>query len=238
MADERLEITILMPCLNEEKTVKACVEQAKTFLDASGHHGEILIADNGSSDRSASIAEACGARVVHVPDRGYGNALRSGIAAAGGDYIIMGDADCSYDFLDLQKFIDALDNGADLVVGNRFLGGIEPGAMPFSHQYIGNPMISGIGRLFFHVDIGDFCCGLRAFHRERILQLGLNTPGMEFALEMIVQAVRCKLKIAEVPCKLYPDGRDGPSHLRTVSDGWRSLKFLFNSLYEQRGGSQ
>lgn len=231
MAEDRRTLTILMPCLDEEKTIGACIDKARAFLEANGYHGEILIADNGSSDRSASVAESRGARVVHVPDRGYGSALLGGIKAAGGDYIIMGDADGSYDFSDLQTFVDALDQGVDLVMGNRFLGGIEPGAMPFSHRYIGNPMISGIGRRLFHTDIGDFCCGLRAFRTDSILRLGLHTTGMEFALEMIVKAVRCKLKIAEAPCRLYPDGRDRPPHLRTLHDGWRSLKFLLSAFF-------
>lgn len=231
MTDEKNKITILMPCLNEEKTLRACIEKAKSFLDASGRPGEILIADNGSSDDSVRIAGSCGARVIHVREKGYGNALLGGIKAAGGDYVIMGDADGSYDFSRLQIFVDELDRGANLVMGNRFLGGIEPGAMPFTHRYIGNPVISGIGRICFRTGLGDLCCGLRAFRTGSILKLGLHTAGMEFAIEMAVKAVRAGLTVAEVPCRLYPDGRDRPPHLRTLPDGWRSLKYLLYSFF-------
>lgn len=230
----RKKLTILMPCLNEERTVEACIDKARAFLDANAYDGEILLADNGSTDRSAAIAERCGARVVLVPERGYGNALRGGIEAARGDFVIMGDADDSYDFFDLQRFVDALERGAALVLGNRFLGGIEPGAMPFSHRYIGNPALSAIGRALFHIEAGDLCCGLRAFRRESILKLGLCTTGMEFALEMVVKAAVSGLEVAEVPCKLYPDGRDHPPHLRTLPDGWRSLTFLLRSRLSLR----
>lgn len=226
MPQEKMKITILMPCLNEEKTVGICIDKAKTFLDTNGYRGEVLIADNGSTDGSPAIAERLGARVIHVSDKGYGSALLRGIEAAKGEYVIMGDADDSYDFLDLRGFVEELDGGADLVMGNRFAGGIERGAMPFSHRYIGNPILSGIGRIFYRTDIGDFHCGLRAFRRDSILKLGLCTTGMEFASEMVVKAVLFKLKIAQVPCKLYPDGRNRPPHLRSLPDGWRHLKFL------------
>lgn len=232
MRTEKPEITVLMPCLNEEKTIGACIEKALAFLRESGRSGEVLIADNGSTDRSAAIAQGCGARVIRVEEKGYGSALCAGIEAAEGDYVIMGDADGSYDFLALQPFVDQLDAGADLVMGNRFLGGIEPGAMPFSHRYIGNPLLSAIGRVFYRTHVGDFHCGLRAFRRESIQKLGLCTAGMEFASEMVVKAVLFKLRIDEVPCKLYPDGRGRSSHLRSLPDGWRHLKFLL--IYSPR----
>ncbi|MBO4389266.1 MAG: glycosyltransferase family 2 protein [Lachnospiraceae bacterium] len=219
-------VTILMPCLNEEKTLPICIEKALKFLETSGIPGEVMIADNGSTDNSIEIAQKMGAVVVNIPYKGYGSALRGGIEAANYEYVIMGDADDSYDFLDLQKYIDKLDEGYDLVMGNRFWGGIEPGAMSFSHKYIGNPVLSGIGRIFFRTGVRDFHCGQRGFRKDSIMALGLNTTGMEFASEMVVKASLNKLKMTEVPCKLYPDGRDRPPHLRSIPDGWRHLKFL------------
>lgn len=219
-------LTILMPCLNEAETIGVCVSKAKRFLDESGIDGEVLIADNGSEDGSQVLATDLGARVINVPQRGYGAALIAGIHGAKTDYIAMGDADDSYDFLSLDPFVAALDDGADLVMGNRFKGGIEPGAMPFLHRYLGNPVLSFIGRLFFQSPIGDFHCGLRAFRRESIKSLNLRAPGMEFASEMVVKATVADLDIREVPTKLHQDGRSRKPHLNTWSDGWRHLKFL------------
>jgi glycosyltransferase involved in cell wall biosynthesis len=221
-----VELTILMPCLNEAKTVEACTLAAGRFLARAGVIGEVLVADNGSTDGSAEIAAAAGARVVHVPTRGYGSALMAGIGAAKGRYIIMGDADCSYDFANLDAFAERLRVGADLVMGNRFKGGIAPGAMPFLHRYLGNPVLSFVGRLFFRTPIGDFHCGLRGFSRESVLRLGLITSGMEFASELVAKAALAGMRIEEVPTTLRPDGRGRPSHLRTWRDGWRHLRFL------------
>lgn len=215
-----------MPCLNEAETIGVCVSKAKRFLDESGIDGEVLIADNGSEDGSQVLATDLGARVINVPQRGYGAALIAGIHNAHTDYIVMGDADDSYDFVALTPFIKALDDGAELVMGNRFKGGIEPGAMPFLHRYLGNPVLSFIGRLFFKSPIGDFHCGLRAFRRESVNSLSLRAPGMEFASEMVVKATLAELDIREVPTKLYKDGRSRQPHLNTWSDGWRHLKFL------------
>jgi glycosyltransferase involved in cell wall biosynthesis len=226
MYADPVELTILMPCLNEARTVEACVRAARSYLEKSGQHGEVLVADNGSTDGSAQLAAAAGARVVHVPTRGYGAALMAGIDAAQAPYIIMGDADCSYDFSNLDAFVQRLRAGADLVMGNRFKGGIAPGAMPFLHRYLGNPVLSFVGRLFFRSSIGDFHCGLRGFSRDAIKRLGLITPGMEFASELVAKAALGGLRIEEVPTTLRPDGRGRPSHLRTWRDGWRHLRFL------------
>jgi len=220
------ELTILMPCLNEAATVAGCVGKARDFLRRAGIEGEVLVADNGSSDGSAERAAAAGARVVGVADRGYGAALRAGVEAAKGRYVIMGDADDSYDFSRLERFVEALRAGHPLVMGNRFKGGILPGAMPAMHRYVGNPILSFIGRLFFRTRIGDFHCGLRGFDRQAVLRLGLRTPGMEFASEMVVKAVLAGWHIAEVPTTLAPDGRGRPPHLRSWRDGWRHLRFL------------
>ncbi len=219
-------LSIVMPCLNEEKTLAVCINKAKNSLKSMNIDGEVIIADNGSTDNSISIAKECGARVVNVREKGYGSALRGGIAAAEYEYVIMGDADDSYDFSNISQFVQKLDEGFELVMGNRFKGGIEPGAMSFSHKYIGNPFLSGLGRLFFRTKIGDFHCGLRAFRKDKIEELGLCTTGMEFASEMVVKSVLFKLKITEVPCKLFPDGRDRPPHLRSIPDGLRHLEFL------------
>ena len=221
-----LELTILMPCLNEAETIAECVAEARSFLARTGIAGEVLVADNGSSDGSVQLAQQNGARVVAVAERGYGAALRSGIAAARGGFVIMGDADGSYDFANLDAFIARLRDGSDLVMGNRFAGGIAPGAMPLLHRYLGNPLLSLIGRLFCGARIGDFHCGLRGLRREAILALDLRTAGMEFASEMVVRAALAGLAISQVPTTLAADGRSRPPHLRTWHDGWRHLRFL------------
>jgi glycosyltransferase involved in cell wall biosynthesis len=221
-----MELTILMPCLNEERTLPRCIQEAKAFLEAHQIPGEVLIADNGSSDRSVSIAQALGARVVCVTEKGYGAALSTGIKAAHGRFVIFGDSDESYDFSSLAAFVAKLRAGHDLVVGNRFQGGIEPGAMPFLHRYLGNPVLSYLGRILFNAPIGDFHCGLRGFDRHAILGLGLKTTGMEFASEIIIRAVLSGLKVSEVPTTLRRDGRDRAPHLRTWRDGWRHLIYM------------
>jgi glycosyltransferase involved in cell wall biosynthesis len=222
----RPEVSIVMPCLNEAETLGICIEKAQRWLDDNEVIGEVIIADNGSIDGSQQIAEAMGARVVQVHAKGYGNALMGGIAAAQGEYIVMGDADDSYDFTNLRPFIDKLRAGYDLVIGNRFTGGIKPGAMPVLHRYLGNPVLSELGRLFFQSPCGDFHCGLRGFKKQSLLKMDLRTTGMEFASEMIVKATLHKLRIAEVPTTLSPDGRSRPPHLRSWRDGWRHLRFL------------
>jgi glycosyltransferase involved in cell wall biosynthesis len=221
-----MELTILMPCLNEERTLGVCIEKAQAFIARAGLQAEILVSDNGSKDRSVEIAESLGARVVHASDRGYGAALIAGIKASRGQYVVMGDADDSYDFSRLDGFIERLRAGDDLVMGNRFRGGIADGAMPRLHRYLGNPVLSFIGRLFFQIPVGDFHCGLRAFSRSAVMQLGLVSPGMEFATEMVAKAARAGCKVTEVPTTLRPDGRDRPPHLRTWRDGWRHLLFM------------
>ncbi len=215
-----------MPCLNEARTLRICIEKAKDFLDRHRINGEIIIADNGSSDGSQEIAASLGACVVAVPYRGYGNALRAGIAVASGQYVIMGDSDDSYDFTALEPFVRELRSGYDLVLGNRFAGGIKPNAMPALHRYFGNPLLTQIGRTLYGTPSRDFYCGLRGFRRDAILALGLDSPGMEFALEMVVKAGIQHLRITEVPTTLSPDGRDRPPHLRSWRDGWRSLRFF------------
>ena len=220
------ELTILMPCLNEAATLGACVSKARAFLDRSGIDGEVLVADNGSEDGSPAVARGAGARVVEVSERGYGAALLGGIAAARGRYVIMGDADDSYDFARLEAFVAKLREGYRLVMGNRFAGGIRAGAMPWLHRYIGNPALSFLGRLLFRVPVGDFHCGLRGFERAAIQSLELRTKGMEFASELVVKAALAGWRIAEVPTTLRPDGRARPPHLRRWRDGWRHLSFL------------
>jgi glycosyltransferase involved in cell wall biosynthesis len=226
------ELTILMPCLNEARTLAGCIEQAQAFLAAGGIAGEVLIADNGSTDGSQALALSMGARVVAVRERGYGAALRAGIEAARGRFVIMGDSDLSYDFRHLDAFVHALRGGAELVVGNRFRGGIANGAMPLLHRYLGNPVLSFIGRRFFGGPLRDFHCGLRGFSRAAMLRLDLVTPGMEFASEMIIKALQAGLQVAEVPTTLAKDGRDRPPHLNTWRDGWRHLRYLL--LYTPR----
>ncbi|MDW6024567.1 glycosyltransferase family 2 protein [Mesorhizobium sp. BAC0120] len=232
IAPETVELTILMPCLNEAETLAACIRKAKYFLSEEGVAGEVLVADNGSTDGSQQIAAALGARVVNVARKGYGAALLGGIAAARGRFIVMGDADDSYDFSTLGAFLDHLRDGADLVMGNRFMGGIEAGAMPPLHRYLGNPVLSFLGRLFFRIGTGDFHCGLRGFNAEAIRALNLQTTGMEFASEMVVRSALAGLRIEEVPTVLRQDGRSRPPHLKTWRDGWRHLKFLL--MYNPR----
>ena len=221
-----MELTIVMPCLNEAKTLPACIDKASAYLKRSGVAGEIVIADNGSTDGSQAIAGSRGARVVDVPQRGYGSALKAGILAARGRYVIMGDSDDSYDFLGLDPFVAKLREGCDLVMGNRFAGGIKPGAMPPLHRYLGNPVLTFVGRLFFGSPCRDFHCGLRGFRRSSILGLDLQAPGMEFASEMVIKASVARLRIAEVATTLSPDGRGRPPHLNSWRDGWRHLRLL------------
>jgi glycosyltransferase involved in cell wall biosynthesis len=221
-----MELTILMPCLNEALTVQTCIRKARAYLDKKGIGGEILVADNGSTDGSQSLAEAAGARVVHVEKKGYGAALIGGIAAAQGHFVIMADADDSYDFSDLDRFVDQLRVGCKLVIGNRFKGGIRRGAMPILNRYLGNPALSLIGRTLFSSPVGDFHCGIRGFEKQAILDLHLRSSGMEFASEMVVKASLARLLIAEVPTTLSPDGRQRGPHLRPWRDGWRHLRFM------------
>jgi glycosyltransferase involved in cell wall biosynthesis len=221
-----LELTILMPCLNEAETVATCVRKARAFLERTGIEGEVLVADNGSSDGSPELARDAGARVVSIPQKGYGSALIGGIGAAYGRYVIMADADDSYDFSQLDSFVESLRAGNTMVIGHRFRGGIRAGAMPLLHRYVGNPILSFAGRLLFSSGIGDFHCGLRGVDRSAVLKLGLSAPGMEFASEMIVKATLAGWQIAEVPTVLSPAGRSRPPHLRSWRDGWRHLRFL------------
>jgi len=221
-----LTVTILMPCLNEAETLAFCVRQAVAALRDNNVAGEVVVADNGSTDGSQKIATDEGARVVNVPTRGYGAALIAGIEAARGKYILMADADASYHFEHLPRFLPKLEEGYDLVMGNRFSGSIEPGAMPPLHRYLGNPVLSSIGRIFFRIPVRDFHCGLRAFRRDPILALNLRTTGMEFASEMVVKSSLAGLRITEVPTTLSPDGRSRAPHLRSWRDGWRHLRFL------------
>jgi len=221
-----LELTILMPCLNEAQTVATCVRKARSFLGRTGIEGEVLVADNGSTDGSPDLAREAGARVVRVARKGYGSALIGGIEAAWGRFVIMADADDSYDFSQLDAFVECLRAGNTMVIGHRFRGGIRPGAMPLLHRYLGNPVLSLVGRLFFSSRIGDFHCGLRGVDRAAALKLRLRTPGMEFASEMIVRATLAGWRIAEVPTVLSPAGRSRPPHLRSWRDGWRHLRFL------------
>jgi glycosyltransferase involved in cell wall biosynthesis len=224
-----LDITVIMPCLNEAETLEACVKEACAAIAAAGVRGEVVVADNGSTDGSVEIAERSGARVVHIRRKGYGNALLGGINSARGEYVLMADSDGSYSFHDLPKFLHELQAGNDLVMGCRLPGGggtIEQGAMPWHHRWIGNPVLSRLGKLFFKAKIDDFHCGIRAFRRDAILNLGLRTTGMEFASEMVVRATLGGLRVSQVPVTLRPDGRSRPPHLRSWRDGWRHLRFL------------
>jgi glycosyltransferase involved in cell wall biosynthesis len=221
-----IELSIVMPCLNEANTLKNCIEKAQKYLKQSGVKGEIVIGDNGSTDGSQQIALSIGVRLIEISERGYGRALMGAFRAARGKYIIMGDSDDSYDFSHLDPFMEKLREGYDLIIGNRFKGEIKPNAMPAINKYVGNPVLSSIGRLFFRSEIGDFHCGLRGFKRESLMSLSLETTGMEFASEMIVKATIHHLKLTEVPVVLSPDGRGRPSYLRPWQDGWRHLKFL------------
>jgi glycosyltransferase involved in cell wall biosynthesis len=221
-----VEVSIVMPCLNEAESLGICIEKARGALQALGISGEVIVADNGSSDGSQEIARGLGARVVEVEAKGYGSALLGGITTACGGFVIMGDADDSYDFSAIGPFVEKLREGYDLVMGNRFAGGIRPGAMPALHRYLGNPVLSRIGRLFFNSPVGDFHCGLRGFQKAAIEGLDLRTTGMEFASEMIVKATLMDLRITEVPTTLSPARRTRQPHLRTWRDGWRHLRFL------------
>lgn len=223
-AEQDLELSIVMPCLNEVRTVGICVGKARRFLEEHEVSGEVLVADNGSTDGSAELAASLGARVVHVPERGYGAALARGIAEARGRYVLMGDSDDSYDYTDLRPYLHELRQGADVVMGNRFRGGIAPGAMKPLHRWFGNPALTLVARLLFRVPCGDVYCGQRAFRKEAVQGLKLEARGMEFALEMLIKATLSGLKVAEVPITLQPDGRGRASHLRTFRDGWRSLR--------------
>src|ERR1700722_13007887 len=221
-----MELTILMPCLNEALTVEICIRKARAYLEKRSIAGEVLVADNGSTDGSQALAAAAGARVIEVANKGYGAALIGGIEASNGRFIIMADADDSYDFTNLDGFVDRLRRGSKLVIGNRFQGRINPGAMPLLNRYIGNPVLSRIGRTLFASPVGDFHCGLRGFERQAILGLNLCAPGMEFASEMVVKASLASLEIAEVPTTLSSDGRQRAPHLRPWGDGWRHLRFM------------
>jgi hypothetical protein len=225
-ATQRIELSVVLPCLNEAETLAVCIDKARESLRRLNVVGEVVVADNGSTDGSQDIALGRGARVIDVPRRGYGAALLAGITAASGEYVLMADADDSYALDDLGDFVAALRGGSELVMGNRFLGGIQAGAMPFLHRYLGNPVLSRLGRLFFDIPVRDFHCGIRAFRRDRMLALGLRTSGMEFASEMVVRSSLANLRITEVPTTLRPDGRGRSPHLRTWRDGWRHLRFL------------
>jgi glycosyltransferase involved in cell wall biosynthesis len=223
-------VSVVLPCLNEAETLATCIRKAQGSLARLGVAGEIVVADNGSSDGSQSIASALGARVLDVPLRGYGAALQAGIEAARGEFVVMADADDSYDLGNLEPFVAKLREGYDLVMGNRFAGGIGPGAMPPLHRYLGNPVLTAIGRLFFRSPIRDFHCGMRGFKRQAILDLDLRTTGMEFASEMVAKASLRSLRVTEVPTKLAKDGRSRPPHLRSWRDGWRHLRFLCSTV--------
>jgi hypothetical protein len=220
------ELSIVMPCLDEAETLATCIQKAKRFLDTHGVPGEVVVADNGSTDGSQDIARDLGARVVDVVERGYGSALHGGITAARGRYVILGDSDDSYDFSDLGAFLERLRAGDALVMGNRFRGRILPGAMPPLHRFLGNPVLSALGRLFFQSPVGDFHCGLRAVNRKAYDVIAPTTSGMEYASEMVIKATLAGLPISEVPIVLHPDGRSRPPHLRSWRDGWRHLRFM------------
>ena len=229
---EPIDVSVVMPCLNEAETLETCIVKAQRALREAQIAGEVIVADNGSSDGSVEIAERLGAKVVNVRAKGYGNALMGGIASARGKYVVMGDADDSYDFGHVPRFVEQLRRGADVVMGNRFRGGIQKNAMPVLHRYFGNPGLTRLGRLFFKSPVGDFYCGLRGFRKDAYERMGLRTTGMEFATEMVVKATLLQLRIAEVPTTLAPDGRSRPPHLRTWRDGWRTLRFFL--LYSPR----
>ncbi|MEA2540101.1 MAG: hypothetical protein QOH35_1467 [Acidobacteriaceae bacterium] len=231
-AAQPIELSVVMPCLNERETVGVCIRKAMVALKDAGIPGEVIVADNGSTDGSVELAQAEGARVVNIEQKGYGSALKGGILAARGRYVLMADSDDSYDFGHAPRFVQQLRMGSDLVMGNRFQGGIKDQAMPFLHRYLGNPVLSGIGRLFFGSPCGDFHCGMRGFRRDSFLQMDIRSTGMEFASEMVVKATLMRMKVSEVPTTLNPDGRNRPPHLRTWRDGWRHLRFLL--MYSPR----
>jgi len=220
------EVSVVIPCLNEAETLESVLREVQAAIDKNGFAAEMIVADNGSTDGSQEIATRLGARVVSVVERGYGSALRGGIVAARGKYIVMGDADGSYDFSSIGVFIDKLREGNELVMGNRFKGGIQPGAMPWVNQHFGNPFLSWLVRLFFRRGFGDVQCGLRAFTKPAFAKLNLQTTGMEFSSEMPIKALVMRLRIAEVPTILRPDGRSRPPHMRPWRDGWRNLRFM------------
>lgn len=226
-----IELTILMPCLNEAETLATCISKAAAFLESAHNHGEILVADNGSDDGSQEIARSSGARVIEASPRGYGAALQAGMEHARGKFVIMGDADDSYDFLHLMPFVDKLREGYDLVMGNRFAGGIEKGAMPFLHRFVGNPILSWLGRVLYHNSVRDHHCGLRGYRVDAMKKLHLQSQGMEYASEMVIAASVNDLKITEVPTRLFKDGRSRKPHLRTFRDGWRHLRLLVTYRY-------
>ena len=221
-----MELSIVMPCLNEAETLESCIRKAQSYLRRSGVCGEIVIGDNGSTDGSQEIAARLGARVIHIPIRGYGAALYGAITASHGRFFIMGDSDDSYNFEDLGAFVEKMREGYDVVMGNRFQGGIRPGAMPWKNRYIGNPILSTIGKVLFHAGVGDFHCGLRGFTKSAFQKMDLRTTGMEFASEMVIKATLMGLKMTEVPTVLSPDGRSRPPHLLPYRDGWRHLRFM------------
>ncbi len=231
-SNEVIEVSVVLPCLNERETVAVCVTKAMAALNDAGIKGEVIVADNGSSDGSIDLAESAGARVVHVSQRGYGNALNGGIEAARGIYVLMADSDDSYDFRHIPRFVEQLRGGADLVMGNRFRGGIHKEAMPLLHRHLGNPVLTALGRLFFHSPCRDFHCGLRAFRKDSYRRMDIRSTGMEFASEMVVKASLLRMNVREVPTTLSPDGRSHPPHLRTWHDGWRHLRFLL--MYSPR----
>jgi glycosyltransferase involved in cell wall biosynthesis len=231
-SDRRCEVSVIIPCLNEAETLAGCIEKAHVAMREAGIDGEVVVADNGSTDRSPEIAVAFGARLLSIPRRGYGAALMGGFTQAYGRYLIMADGDASYDFAHVPRFVGPLRAGADLVMGNRFKGGIAPGAMPFLHRYLGNPALSLLGRIIFGAKCGDFYCGMRGLSKAAFERMHLCTTGMEFASEMVVKATLAGMRVEEVPTTLSPDGRSRSPHLRTWLDGWRGLRFLF--LYSPR----
>ena len=224
-------LSIVMPCLNESETLRGCIGDAARIIKIHDIDAEIVIADNGSDDGSQAIARSLGVRVIDVVVRGYGSALSAGIAASHGRYVVIADSDASYNFEDIPHFLQRLQDGFDLVVGNRFLGGIEPGAMPWSHRYIGNPILSGIGRILFESPVKDFHCGLRGFSRDAFDRMGLRTSGMEFASEMIIVAALQQMRVTEIPTRLKPDGRSRHPHLRSLRDGWRHLQLMLKCRF-------
>ncbi|HXM93090.1 MAG TPA: glycosyltransferase family 2 protein [Candidatus Dormibacteraeota bacterium] len=240
-ADVTVNVSVVIPCLNEANSIGVCVSKAISAIQSAGLRGEVVVADNGSTDGSIELSEKLGARVVRVAQRGYGSALRAGIAAARGEFLVMGDADDSYDFNEVPRFVEAWRKGFDVVMGNRFRGEIKHSAMPWHHKYIGNPMLTAILNLFFHAGIGDSHCGMRAFTRTIYNRMDLRSTGMEFASEFIIKATQLGARITEIPITLWPDKRGRPPHLRSFRDGWRHLRFMLlyapNWLFLLPGGS-
>jgi glycosyltransferase involved in cell wall biosynthesis len=235
VSEEQVVLSVVMPCLNEQQTVGACLRKAVATLRDKGIVGEVIVADNGSSDRSVDIARAEGARIVNVEEKAYGNALKGGVLAARGQYVLMADTDNSYDLAHIPRFLEKLRAGSDLVMGNRFHGGIKSDVMPLLHTHVGNPGLTGIGRLFFGSPCGDFHCGIRAFRKHSFHRMDIRSTSMEFACEMVVKASLLRMHVTEVPTSLSRDGRSRPPHLRTWRDGWRHLRFLL--MYSPRGYS-